>query len=68
MHTLSDEQKNNRRYKKAGQYRAEQAGRGWKLELKNTVDDVLSTAIDRADFIRKMEQAGFQVKLGGCKR
>lgn len=62
LHTLSDEQKNTHRYKKPGEYRAEKAGRSWKSELKRTIDEVLSTATDRADFIRKMEAKGYQVK------
>jgi len=62
LHVLSEEQRNNGRYKKPGQYRAEQAGSGWKLKLKDTIDDVLSTAVSRADFIRKMQAKGYKVK------
>jgi len=62
LHVLSDEQKNNGNYKKPGQYRAEQSGQGWKAQLKAVIDDTLSSAVNRADFIRKMERKGYQVK------
>jgi hypothetical protein len=62
LHVLTDEEKNNGKYKKPGQYRAEQAGIGWKARLKSDIDDVLSTAVSRSDFIRKMERKGYQVK------
>jgi hypothetical protein len=62
LHVLSEAQRNNGNYKKPGQYRAEQAGKSWKAELKVAVDDVLSTAVSRADFIRKMKAEGYQVK------
>jgi hypothetical protein len=62
LHVLTDEQKNNSNYKKPGQYRSEQSGNGWKAQLKSTIDDVLSTASSRDDFIRKMSKRGYGVK------
>ena len=62
LHVLSDEQKNNGNYKKPGQYRAEQSEQGCKAQLKAVIDDTLSSAVNRVDFIRKMERKGYQVK------
>jgi hypothetical protein len=60
LHVLTEEQNGN--YKKPGEYRAEQRGTSWKAKLKDTIDKALSTAVNRADFIRKMEKKGYQVK------
>jgi len=63
LHVLTEEQKNNGNYKKPGQYRAEQAGNGWKEKLKSAIDEVLSTAVSRADFIRKNRAKGLQSQM-----
>ena len=62
LHVLTEEQKNRGTYKKPGEYRAEQSGQSWKAKLKTTIDDVLSTAVSRDDFIRKMGKSGYKVK------
>ena len=62
LHVLTEEQKNRGSYKKPGEYRTEQSGQGWKAKLKATIDDVLSIAVSREDFIRKMEKGGYKVK------
>ncbi|MCL2253520.1 MAG: relaxase/mobilization nuclease domain-containing protein [Lachnospiraceae bacterium] len=62
LHALTEEQKNLGTYKKPDEYRAEQSGQSWKSELKATIDDILSTAISRDDFIRKMGKYGYKVK------
>lgn len=62
LHTLSPEQKNNGNGKKSGEYRADENGISWKTKLKSVIDEVLSKAISRTDFIRRMEQKGYQVK------
>jgi hypothetical protein len=68
LHVLSGGERNNGRYKKPGQYRAEQAGIGWKANLKAVIDDVLSIAVSRVDFIRKMEQKGYKVKWSDTRK
>lgn len=45
-----------------GEYRSAVRGESWKFQLMNTVDQCMKRARTRADFIREMEQRGYQVR------
>ena len=61
LSVLSQWQREKRNYKKPGQYRNERKGRGWKAELKNTIDKCLMISCSRDEFIENMKSYGYSV-------
>lgn len=62
LHTLSEYQKNTRKYIKPGEYRALQNGDSWKAELRRTIDTTLRYSKSREHFIKLMSTQGYGVK------
>ncbi len=46
------------------EYTAEKNGTSWKAKLKRTIDTVIPRARDFDDFLRLMEQSGYEIKKG----
>ena len=46
------------------EYHTDKQGTSWKAKLKAAIDDILSESADYADFLRRMESQGYEIKKG----
>ena len=63
-HGLSVIKPSGNRGKGYTEYTADKAGTSWKSKLRITIDKLIPLAIDFDDFLRRMQEAGYEVKSG----
>lgn len=68
LSVLPQWQREKRNYRKPGQYRSERKGRGWKAELKNTIDKCLMISCSREEFIENMKSYGYSVNWSDTRK
>ena len=63
-HGLSVIKPNGNRGKSYTEYNADKAGTSWKSNLRITIDKLIPISIDFDDFLRRMQEAGYEIKSG----